>query len=54
MKDVGGSVETKEYKDMNHTGILIALAKPMRKESNPVLRDILAFLDKLMKERPIQ
>lgn len=54
MKDVGASVETKEYKDMSHTGILVALAKPMRTESSPVLRDILAFFDKLMKERPTQ
>ena len=54
MKDVGASVEIKEYKDMTHTGILIALAKPMRKESTPVLRDILAFFDKLQKESPTQ
>lgn len=54
MKDVGASVETKEYKDMNHTGILIALSKPMRKESTPVLCDILAFFSKLQKEFPNQ
>ncbi len=54
MKGVGASVETKEYKDMNHTGILIALSKPMRKETSPVLRDILTFLHKLVNEKPPQ
>lgn len=54
MKEVGASVETKEYKNMNHTAILTALAKPMRKESTPVLRDILAFFDNIMKEKPTQ
>jgi dipeptidyl aminopeptidase/acylaminoacyl peptidase len=54
MKDVGASVETKEYEDMNHTAILTALAKPMITDTTPVLRDILTFFGKLLKESRTQ
>lgn len=46
MEDMGASVEIKAYKDMNHIGVLTALAKPFRNEKAPVLRDILAFFSK--------
>ncbi len=46
MGDMGATVEIKEYADMDHTGIMLALAKPFRKPTAPVLDDIVAFFAK--------
>jgi acetyl esterase/lipase len=43
LRDVGATVELREYKGIGHVGILLALAKPFRSAATPVLDDILAF-----------
>ncbi|MGB8314801.1 MAG: prolyl oligopeptidase family serine peptidase, partial [Aestuariivirga sp.] len=43
LEEVGADVTLKEYDGMGHTGIMLALAKPLRKAANPVYEDILQF-----------
>lgn len=46
LKEVGAAVEIKEYEGMDHAGIMLALAKPLRKKASPVYEDILHFFEK--------
>ena len=43
LKEVGAAVEIKEYEGMGHAQIMLALAKPLRKDASPVYEDILEF-----------
>ena len=46
LKEAGAKVILKEYDGMGHAGIMLALAKPLRKAANPVYEDILQFFAK--------
>ncbi len=46
LREKGGVVELREYADVSHIGILLALAKPFRRSSVPVLEDIMQFFAK--------
>ena len=46
LEEAGADATLKEYDGMDHTGIMLALAKPLRKAANPVYEDILQFFAK--------
>ncbi len=43
LMEAGATVKLKEYSGVGHTGIMLALAKPLRKAATPVYEDILEF-----------
>jgi acetyl esterase/lipase len=47
LHDIGGRVEFKEYSGLSHVGVLLALAKPFRRDDRPVLSDIVAFFRRM-------
>ena len=46
LKERGALVELREYQGVGHVGILLALAKPFRSQTTPVIEDMIAFFAK--------